>query len=134
MKSIPLIGRVLFSLIFIISAVGHFSPAPIAMASAAGVPLAHIVVPFSGIMELVGAMLIILGYRGRFGALLIAAFLVPVTLMMHQFWAAPTAMEAMMHQAMFMKNLSLFGAALIIAYLGTGPYSLDNRSAEPSLA
>lgn len=134
MKAIPLIGRILFSLIFIVSAIGHFSPTTIDMASAAGVPLAQITVPFSGIMELVGAMLIILGYRGRIGALLIAAFLVPVTLMMHPFWATPTAVEAMMHKAMFMKNMSLFGAALIIAYLGTGPYSLDSRSTGPSLA
>jgi len=34
---------------------------------------------------------------------------------------------AQMQQIMFMKNLSMLGAALLIAHFGSGPLSLDNR-------
>jgi putative oxidoreductase len=59
---------------------------------------------------------------------LLAVFLVQVTLMMHIFWAVKDPMMALMQQAMFMKNLSMLGAALLISQLGAGPLSLDARS------
>jgi putative oxidoreductase len=46
--------------------------------------------------------------------------------MMHNFWAAPDKMAAQMQMAMFIKNLSILGGALMIAYFGTGPLSLDS--------
>jgi len=62
------------------------------------------------------------------GALLLVLFLVPVTFTMHNFWAVQDPMMALMQQAMFMKNLSMLGGALLIAYFGSGPASLDRRS------
>jgi putative oxidoreductase len=32
-----------------------------------------------------------------------------------------------MQQIMFMKNLSMLGAAMLIAYFGSGPLSVDNK-------
>jgi putative oxidoreductase len=51
-----------------------------------------------------------------------------VTLAMHAFWTMPDPMMRMVHQAMFMKNLGLLGGALLIAYFGAGPVSLDERA------
>jgi putative oxidoreductase len=48
-----------------------------------------------------------------------------VTLEMHRFWTAPDATTFVIEQAMFMKNLSMLGGALIISYFGAGPLSLD---------
>src|SRR6266446_2469876 len=61
--SIVLLGRFLFSLIFIMSAAGHFSKETIAYAAAQGVPSASITVPFSGIIALLGGLSILFGYR-----------------------------------------------------------------------
>jgi putative oxidoreductase len=47
--------------------------------------------------------------------------------MMHNFWAVQDSALARMHQVMFMKNLSMLGAALLISYFGAGPLSLDGR-------
>ena len=47
--------------------------------------------------------------------------------MMHSFWAAPNKMAEQMQMAMFMKNISLMGGALMVAYFGSGPLSLDNK-------
>jgi putative oxidoreductase len=54
-----------------------------------------------------------------------------VTLAMHAFWAMPDPMMRMMQQAMFMKNLAMLGGALLIAYFGAGPVSLDERAEQP---
>jgi putative oxidoreductase len=60
------------------------------------------------------------------GAWLIVLFLAPVTVMMHRFWGLTDQQMAMMQMAMFMKNVSMMGAALLIAELGSGPLSLKD--------
>lgn len=129
MKSTALVGRILFSLIFIFSFPGHFKQETIAFSAAQGVPFASLLVPASGILELVGALSIVLGYRARWGAAAIVAFLVPITFAMHPFWSVSDPMAHQMQFVMFMKNISLIGAALMIVQLGAGAYSLDARIA-----
>ena len=121
------VGRALFAAIFISSAFGHFSQPVIAMAAAQGVPLANLAVPLSGILSLAGGLSVLLGYRARAGALALIVFLVPVTLAMHPFWAVSDPMMHQLHFVMFLKNLALIGAALLIAFHGAGPLSLDAR-------
>lgn len=125
--AIALAGRVSFSLLFIMSSLGHFSQKTIAYAASQGVPFPSILVPLSGVLALAGGLSILLGYRARLGAWLITLFLVPVTLMMHKFWAVHDPMMAQMQQAMFFKNLSMMGGALLISQFGAGPLSFDAR-------
>jgi putative oxidoreductase len=75
-------------------------------------------------MALLGGLSILLGYKARWGALLLIMFLVPVTVMMHNFWAVSDPMAKQMQMIMFMKNVSMLGAALMIMHLGSGPLSL----------
>src|SRR5258705_12769906 len=81
------IGRALFAAIFIMSSFGHFTRKTIDYAAQQGVPFASIAVPLSGVLALVGGISVLIGYKARIGALLLILFLVPVTLMMHNFWA-----------------------------------------------
>ena len=126
MKASVLVGRILFSLIFLSASLSHFSAGSIAYAASSGVPLASVLVPFSGVLALLGSLSIILGYKAKWGAWLIIAFLVPVTAMMHQFWTVTDPMMQQMQMIMFMKNVSILGGALFITYFGSGAYSLDN--------
>jgi putative oxidoreductase len=126
-EAIVPLGRSLFALIFVLSGLNHFSQQAIGYAAAQGVPLASLLVPLSGILALAGGLSILLGYRARLGAWLIVLFLVPVTLTMHPFWAVKDPMMAQVNQIMFLKNLSMLGGALLIAYFGAGPLSLDAR-------
>jgi putative oxidoreductase len=91
------------------------------------VPLASISVPLSGVIALVGGLSILLGYRAKIGAWLIALFLIAVTPMLHNFWTVADPMARQMQMIMFMKNVSMLGAALVISQFGAGPWSLDNR-------
>jgi putative oxidoreductase len=119
-----LTGRILFSLIFIFSALGHFKQGTIAFASSKGVPFASVMVPFSGIMELAGGISILIGYEARIGALLIVLFMLPVTLVLHAFWKIKDPMQKQMEMATFLKNISILGGALIITYFGSGELSI----------
>ena len=130
MKYIPLIGRTLFSLIFLSSGImGHLMMASqtAAYASSAGVPMANVLVPVSGIIAILGALSIILGYKAKLGGWLIIIFLIPITFMVHNFWTVTDPMMKQMQMSMFMKNIALIGGALLITYFGSGPVSMDNK-------
>ena len=127
MKTTTLIGRILYSLLFLSAAPGHFSSETIGYAASQGVPLANLAVPASGVLALLGGLSVALGYKTRWGALALIAFLVPVTFMMHNFWAVTDPTMHQLQMVMFMKNLGLIGAALTFAVRGAGAYSLDAR-------
>lgn len=127
MDYVVLLGRVLYSAIFLMASFGHFSPQAIAYAGAEGAPLASVTVPATGVLALAGGLSVLVGYRARIGAWLLVAFLAPVTVLMHDFWAVADAMAAQMQQAMFMKNLSMLGGALLIASFGAGRLSVDGK-------
>jgi putative oxidoreductase len=128
MNYLVLVGRVLYALIFIMAGPGHFTANTIAYAASKGVPLASIAVPLSGVIAMAGGLSIAAGYCAKWGGWLIVLFLVPVTVMIHNFWAMTDPNMAQMQQVMFMKNVSMIGAALLIAHFGSGPLSLDNRN------
>ena len=128
--AIVLLGRFFYALIFLMAAANHFSKQTISYAAAQGVPLASVAVPLSGIIALAGGLSILLGYRAKTGGWLIVLFLVPVTLMMHKFWTVHDPMMAQTQMVMFMKNVALLGAALLITQFGAGPLSLDARRSQ----
>jgi putative oxidoreductase len=127
MNYLVLVGRILYALIFVMAGPGHFTANTIAYAASKGVPLAAIAVPLSGIIAMAGGLSIAAGYKATWGGWLIVLFLVPVTVMIHNFWAMTDPNMAQVNQIMFMKNLSMLGAALLIAHFGSGPLSLDKR-------
>lgn len=119
------VGRVLFALIFILSAQHLFAAAGVDAARQHGVPLPSVAVPAAGVLALAGGLSVALGYRARVGAWLLLVFLVPVTLFMHAFWAESDPGAVQMQMVSFMKNLALIGGSLMIAYFGSGPVSID---------
>jgi putative oxidoreductase len=127
MKILFLLGRVLFSLIFITAAPRHFTHEGIQHAAGLGVPVAGLLVPLSGVLALVGGISVALGYKTRWGAWALIGFLIPVTFWMHAYWKVSDPVAIHIQSAMFAKNLSMLGAALLIAQFGAGPVSLDEH-------
>lgn len=125
--AIVLLGRLLFAAIFLTAAPSHFAKQTIGYAASQGVPLASIAVPASGLLALAGGLSVLLGYRAKAGAWLIALFLTAVTLTMHKFWTATDPMMAQVQMIMFMKNVAMLGGALLLSQFGAGPWSLDVR-------
>jgi putative oxidoreductase len=123
-QSLPLIGRFLFAFIFLAAAPRHFTGEGISHAADLGVPFANFFVPLSGILAIAGALSVIFGIHAKWGAWTLALFLVPVTLGMHQFWKIADVGQRHIQLAMFMKNISMLGGALLLARYGSGPFSL----------
>jgi len=127
MKAVLLIGRILFSWIFLMTPMMHFTQKGIDYAASKGVPVPSFLVPLSGVLAFLGAVSIIIGFKARIGAWLIVIFLIPVSFFMHDFWNVADPMTKGMQMALFTKNIAMLGGALIIAYFGSGPLSIDPR-------
>jgi putative oxidoreductase len=125
--AVVLLGRFFFAAIFLTAGPNHFAKQTIGYAASQGVPLASIAVPVSGLLALIGGLSILLGYRAKVGAWLIALFLTVVTLTMHKFWTVTDPMMAQVQMIMFMKNVAMLGGALLLSQFGAGPWSLDAR-------
>ncbi|HZU31852.1 MAG TPA: DoxX family protein [Candidatus Angelobacter sp.] len=112
-----LLGRVLLSVIFILSGFGkltHFHDTA-AMMAGKGIPLATVALVITLFIEIGGGLMVLTGYHARYAALVIALWLIPVTLVFHNFWAAPAAQQ-MEQQINFLKNVAIMGGLLVTAY------------------
>ncbi|MGF1497443.1 MAG: DoxX family protein [Elainellaceae cyanobacterium] len=126
-KYFPLVGRALLSSIFLYAGINNlltFSSTQQGIAASGLIPpaLAAPAVLGNVFCCIVGSLSLILGLKARWGAALLIIFLVPTTLLFHQFWADSA------ETIPFLKNMSLVGALIYVAYFGAGPVSLDARS------
>ncbi|MEO8603299.1 MAG: DoxX family protein [bacterium] len=119
--TIALFGRIMFTLIFFLSGITHFTGVGQYAA------LMPVVIPFrpfwvilSGATELIGAMLVVTNRYPRLGAWIIVLFLVPVTITVHGTAMLTAADETMrqMQLSFFLKGITMTGAALLITQLG----------------
>lgn len=122
MDVVALIGRILFALLFLGSAFGHFtqSEAMAGYASSRGVPMAKVSVLASGALILAGGLMVLLGVWLDLGALFLVLFLVPTAVLMHPFWKETDPTAKQMEMIHFNKDIGLAGAALIIFALYAG--------------
>jgi putative oxidoreductase len=116
-------GRVLLALLFLLAGVGKLGAytATAAYMSSVGVPGS--LLPAVIATELLGSLAIILGWKTRAVALLLAGFSVVTALIFHRNFADQIQM------IMFLKNISIAGGFLLLAANGAGPLSLDRRFA-----
>ena len=80
----------------------------------------------AALLELVGGICLILGYKARFGAALLLLFLIPTTFIFHDFWNVTDPLEQNLQQIMFLKNLAIFGGLLYVFCDGAGAFALDS--------
>ena len=120
-----LAGRSLLALLFLLSGIGKLSAygATAAYMSSQGVPGA--LLPLVIATELFGAVAVVLGWKTRAAALLLAGFSLVTAVLFHNNLADQTQM------IMFFKNLSIAGGFLLLAANGAGRVSLDGRGTVP---
>lgn len=128
---LTLAGRVMLSVIFLMSAVGNKIPNFSQVAGymeSVGVPAAKVMLAGAIVFLLVGGVSLVVGYKARLGATLLLVFLVLATYFFHNFWAFdPETPEFQNQMIQFMKNLALMGAMLMVMANGAGPWSIDER-------
>jgi len=126
MDYIFLIARLLFGGYFIMGGWGHLrhSDTMAGYAASKKVTSPKIMVIVSGLMILIGGLGIVTGLFVGTSVLLIVLFLIPVTFIMHNYWAQTDPNQKMADRVQFMKNVALIGAAL--AFLAvTTPWPLS---------
>ena len=123
---VALLGRILFGGYFLYSGIMHVIRFDALSQAAAnnGVPLAELGVAASVILLVVGGLSILLGFKPRLLAWWPILFLVPAAFFMHDFWTQTEAQAVQLQTAMFLRNIALTGALLIIATIPRWPLSL----------
>ena len=124
-----LLARVCLSLIFLFAAYGMIRDfeRTVADMTTKGVPAAKAALVAALVMEIGGALLLLLGHRARLGAWVLILFLAPVTVLYHNFWSAPTPAAGTVQAIQFLKNLAIMGGLLLVGAYGGGPLGLDAR-------
>lgn len=132
-KVVTLAGRILLSLIFVLSGLTKIMgwAGTAGFMQSKGLPFVPVLLSGAIICEVVGGLLLMLGYRARLVAWVLFLYLIPTTLIFHNFWALQ-GMERMDNMAHFLKNISIMGGMLIVAGSGAGPLSLDAKAGRAS--
>lgn len=109
-------GRVLLALIFVLSGIGKLTgwSATAGMMASKGMPAVSFFLAMAILFELGGGLSLLTGFKARIGAAALFLFLIPVTLVFHNFWAVQ-GMEQRMQMINFLKNLSIMGGLLLLA-------------------
>ena len=107
--ALALVGRILLGLIFVLSGFQK-------LMGFSGVA--------AGIIELGAGLLLVVGWKARWAAFLLFLFIIPVSLVYHNFWTMEGA-QAAMNKIQFMKNVSIMGGMLVVTAFGPARYSVD---------
>jgi len=122
-----LIGRIIVGLYWLFSGIRHFTGLSMTAGYAAskGVPAPKLAVAGSGLLLIIGGLSLGLGYKPLVGVIAICLFLIPVSLMIHNFWAVQDPMQRMGEMVNFTKNVALLGSTLMfLAIPLPWPYSV----------
>ena len=124
----PLGGRILLALIFVISGFSKLTgfDGTVGYIASKGMPLPQLAAVGAIAVELIGGILLIIGWQTRWAATALFLFLIPTTLIFHNFWAVDAA-QVQSQTIHFMKNLCIVGGMLYVMAFGAGPFSVDNR-------
>lgn len=126
MEILFLIGRIIYGGFFIMMGLNHFMQAGnmIPYAQSKNVPAPQVAVYGSGVLLLIGGLSILLAFQTIIGVLALVVFLLPTSIMMHNFWAIDDPQQKMVEMTQFMKNMALMGAALMFLMITNWPLGL----------
>lgn len=124
----PLIGRILIAALFIpagIGKIGGFAGTAGYIASK-GLPLPQLGAVLAIVVEVGVAAALLVGWRTRWAALILALFTLAAGFIFHNYWAVP-ADQQMMQSINFWKNVAIAGGLLFVAAHGAGAFALDRQ-------
>ncbi|WP_454906038.1 DoxX family protein [Variovorax gossypii] len=126
--TLALIGRVLIAYLFIPAGFGKLMGfgGTVGYITSAGLPLPEVAAVVAIIVELGLGIALLLGFKTRWTAIVMAVFTIVTALFFHKYWSAPEAMK-MMQQINFNKNMAIAGGLLALAAFGAGRFSIDKK-------
>ena len=118
---LPLLGRFGISLIFVVNGLYkalEFNES-VELLQSKFLPFTAVLITISIVIELLGGLLIVIGYKVKVTASAMSVYLLITTVVFHPVWKD---MENFMD---FSKNLAIIGGLCLLAYYGSGPKSID---------
>jgi putative oxidoreductase len=121
-----LLGRLLISMIFILAGFGKFMDysATAEYMASKGMSLVPVFLVAAALIEIIGGLAVLFGVKTRWGAALLLFFLIPTTLIFHDFWNFEDA-NRQVQMIEFLKNLAIMGGLLYVLCHGAGRISID---------
>lgn len=118
-----LLGRILMSVIFIEGGIGKLlkPAATMGMMAHYNLPIPAAAYIVAVIVELLGGIAVLIGFRTRWAAIALSVWCVATALVAHYH---PGDTNQMIH---FTKNLCMAGGFLLLSVLGPGRFSIDRR-------
>jgi putative oxidoreductase len=116
MKSVFLIGRLIYGGFFLYNGIHHLKErkAMAQYAQSKKVPMAEVAVTATGVALIGGGASILLGIKPKLGTAAIAAFLAGVSPVMHNFWQMEDPNQRVNEMINFSKNVALLGSAIAL--------------------
>ncbi|MDM0057095.1 DoxX family protein [Variovorax sp. J22G47] len=126
--TLALVGRILIAYLFIPAGIGKLMgfAGTVGYITSVGLPLPQVGAAIAVIVELGLGIALLLGYKTRIVAIVMALFTIAAAVFFHKYWSAPDAMK-MMQQINFNKNIAIAGGLLALAGFGPGRLSIDKR-------
>ena len=124
----PLLGRILIASLFVPFGIGKifgFS-GTVGYIASKNLPLPQVAAAGTIFVEVAVGLALLVGFKTRYAALILAVFTVLAGIIFHNYWASPEAM-VMAQKTNFFKNMAIAGGLLFVAAFGAGPFSIDNR-------
>jgi putative oxidoreductase len=123
---VPFIGRLLLTYIFLTSGIAKVIGwgNNVAYMNTRHLPMVPILLGVAVVIELAGSTCIVIGYHARVAAFVMFLYTAVLTVLFHNFWAA-TGQLAGIQETHFRKNLATMGGLLMVAYCGSGPWSIS---------
>lgn len=120
------IGRVALALIFVWSGYGKLAniEGTVGYMNAYHMPMAGVLVWPTALLELVGGLMLLVGWRARWAALALAGLTAVASAIFHNFWAVPDD-QALNQTIHFMKNVAIAGGLLQVVGFGPGRYAVE---------
>jgi putative oxidoreductase len=128
--TLALIGRLVLAWFFVPAGWGKLVgfAGTVAYATSAGLPMPQVGVAVGMVIELLGGLMLLVGFRTRWAALALAVFTVMAAFFFHNYWAMPEAQQ-MMQKLNFTKNLAIAAGLLAFSAFGAGRFSIEGRRA-----
>jgi putative oxidoreductase len=125
---LPLLGRILLAAIYLMSGLGKITgfEGTVGYIVSKGLPMPQVLAVCALVVELGGGLMLLFGWRTRWGAAALLVFTALAALLFHNFWSVPPeqAQNQMIH---FMKNVAIMGGLLYVIAFGPGETSIDAK-------
>lgn len=122
------IGRFLIVVLFLPAGISKLTgfDGTVGYFSSIGIAMPAIAVVATIVVEVIGSLLLLVGYKTRMVAFGLAIFTLVASITGHAYWATPSE-HAYVAQLLFFKNIAVIGGLLVLASAGAGSISVDSK-------